>query len=847
MRYPDDKPAFLATCDASDQYTYATTIGNTCYVRARQADGHGLFVESKYQPTYFLPANEHTGYATFDGRPLLPHVCDTIRDGREFLERNPNAHGNIQCEYMFLGDIYGSNHILPDMSRLYLWNIDIEVDSADAFAPPENPFNEVVTITVRWRQGARTGVVVYGMKPYTASNGVVYTQYPDEESMLRAFMDDWRNNGNYPDIITGWFVQFFDIPYLINRMTKLFGEKFTARLSPFERIRDRRVTLNHRDEQVFDIIGVSVLDYYELYRKFTQSQQESYRIDHIAHLELGERKLSYAEYKTLARLYRENFQKFVDYNIRDVELVDRLDQKLKFIELVCALAYSAKANFVDTFRQVRLWDIMIYHHLRSQHRQIPPRREQVKNEQYAGGYVKEPLVGMHQWVVSFDVASMYPHIIRQWNLSPETIIDRSAKGKYRVDQFLDKSVNVHAWVGPLAGNDHAFTVNGLQTAREPEGFLPAMLKTLYEERKRYKKMANDAEKARSGLSKDDPQYQVLTEQMAAYNNQQLVRKVNLNSAYGALGSEYFRFYDTDIAEAVTITGQLTIQWIAKAVNGYLNRIFKTDRDYVIASDTDSIYVTVAPIVEKFKAHKPDATMDACVSMVDAFCTDKIQPVITASFDELAQYLNVAVPCLTMAREVIADKGIWRAKKHYILNVRDKEGKRLPEPKLKMMGIEAVKSSTPSLCRTMIKHALHLLMNGTEQDVWDYVAKQRSVFFAGSFEDVAFPRSVKDLDKYSHQEKGIPIHTNGALVYNRFIAEHKSYDPIRDGQKIRFSYLKIPNRFFSHVLSAPDGCPPEWEIEKVLDYETQWQKSFIEPLQGILSAAGWHVEKQDSLF
>ena len=340
---------------------------------------------------------------------------------------------------------------------------------------------------------------------------------------------------------------------------------------------------------------------------------------------------------------------------------------------------------------------------------------------------------------------------------------------------------------------------------------------------------------------------MLTRQIAAYHNQQLVRKVNLNSLYGAIGSNYFRYYDMDMAEAVTLTGQFVIRDVANAVNAYLNKMFKTTEDYVIASDTDSIYVCLRRVVDKYKEHKPTATMSNCVTMLDRFCADRIEPVLVKSFESIAEYLHVAVPCLTMTREVIANKGVWTAKKRYILNVCINEGVSYQDPKLKIMGIEAVKSSTPALCREMITDVLKLFMNQTQEDVWTYIKAQRDVFGRAKFEDIAFPRSVNGLKKYGENRKGCPIQVRGALVYNEHIAGMAKYESIRDGQKIRFAYLREPNRFFTHVLAAPDGCPESWNVEDMLDYETQWQKSFLEPLEAILSAAGWHVEKQDVLF
>lgn len=337
-------------------------------------------------------------------------------------------------------------------------------------------------------------------------------------------------------------------------------------------------------------------------------------------------------------------------------------------------------------------------------------------------------------------------------------------------------------------------------------------------------------------------------QIAAYNNQQMVRKVNLNSAYGSIGSNYFRFYDTDMAEAVTITGQYVIRRVANRVNAFLNRTFNTDDDYIIASDTDSIYVRLDRVVHRYTHETGITDTQKMTSFLDRFCELRVQKVIDSAFAEIAEYLNVYEPCLSMKREVIADKGVWTAKKRYVLNCLDTEGVRHHEPKLKVMGLEVVKSSTPAICRDMMMHVLTLMLRQTQEDIWSYVAEQRRVFDAAKFEDVAFPRSANSLSKYSEQDKSLPIAVRGALVYNTHIVHLQgNYERIRAGQKVKFAYLRVPNRFQSNVISAPDGCPDEWCIETLLDYETQWQKAFVEPMQAVLTCIGWSVEKQDVLF
>jgi DNA polymerase elongation subunit (family B) len=490
MKHPSIRPLIQTAPDSSLQYTYTTTIGSRVYIRARDAEGNPHILDLKYEPTYYLPTTEYTGITTLDGAPLLPHRLDSIQDGRDFLEQHPEAYGNIQCEYMALADTYGDTEILPDLDRLYIWNLDIETASDEAFAPPEDPFNEITAITVRWRHRGDSGVVVYGTKPYSARDTITYYECADEAALLTQFVKDWRGKGDYPDIITGWNVQFFDMPYLVNRIRRVLSEEMVLKLSPFERIANRMVTMYGRDQSVVDIRGIAILDYLELYKKFTYTQQESYRLDHIAHVELGKRKLSYEEYKSLAGLYRENYPLFISYNINDVELVDELDQKLKLIELVVALAYNAKANYVDTFRQVRWWDIKIYHYLRSKNIQIPARREVEKTEQYAGAYVKEPLVGQHEWIVSYDLVSLYPHILRQWNLSPETMVSKVDGKWHTVDDLLTRpSVTDYTDDG-----EYALAANGVTARRDVEGFIPAMMREMYEERATTRKLMKDKKK-----------------------------------------------------------------------------------------------------------------------------------------------------------------------------------------------------------------------------------------------------------------------------------------------------------------------------------------------------------------
>ena len=333
----------------------------------------------------------------------------------------------------------------------------------------------------------------------------------------------------------------------------------------------------------------------------------------------------------------------------------------------------------------------------------------------------------------------------------------------------------------------------------------------------------------------------------------MAKKISLNSAYGAIGNQYFRYYKLANAEAITLSGQVSIRWIEQKMNGYLNKLLSTiDEDYVIASDTDSIYLNLGPLVDKFFANK-SSDKAKVVELLDMVCRDKLEPYIDKCYTDLASYVSAYDQKMQMKRENIADRGIWTAKKRYILNVWNSEGVQYAEPKLKMMGIEAVKSSTPAPCRKMIKDALKLMMSGTEDEVIDFIDRSRAEFKSLPPEQISFPRSVSDVQKYKGSSeiyiKGTPIHCRGALLFNHYIKKNKldnKYSLIKNGEKIKFCYLKKPNPMHENVISFIQDFPKELDIDKYLDYDLQFEKSFVEPLKAILDAIGWNVEKTVNL-
>jgi DNA polymerase elongation subunit (family B) len=652
--------------------------------------------------------------------------------------------------------------------------------------------------------------------------------------MLSNFHTWWVENT--PDVVTGWNCNLYDIPYICRRIERVLGEKWQKSLSPWNKVNMREVFIKGRKNLSYNILGVSILDYLDLYRKFTYTNQESYRLDHIAFVELDERKLDHSEFENFKAFYTEDWQKFVEYNIHDVELVDRLEHKMKLLELAVVMAYDAKVNFEDVYSQVRMWDTLIYNYLKERKICVPPRQESNKNDKYAGAYVKEPVPGLYDWVVSFDLNSLYPHLIMQYNISPETLLDKRHPTA-SVDGLLNQEVSI-------GSGDYCVCANGAQYRKDIQGFLPEMMQKIYDERVIYKKKMIKAKKEfeKTGNKK-------LQDDISAFNNIQMARKIQLNSAYGAIGNQYFRYYNLANAEAITLSGQVSIRWIENRMNDYLNNLLNTEKeDYVIASDTDSIYLNLGPLVDKFFSSK-SGDKAAVVGILDKICQEKIEPYIDKSYADLATYVSAYDQKMKMKRETIANKGIWTAKKRYILNAYDIEGVRFADPKLKMMGIEAVKSSTPAACRTAIKDAMKVIMNGTEEDTQEFISNFKDKFETLSAEEIAFPRGCNGLSKFSNPatiySKGTPIHVRGALLYNFYIKKNKlshKFPLIQEGEKVKFLYLKTPNKIQENVVSFFQTLPKEFGLDKSIDYDLQFQKSFLDPLQVIMDTINWKAEK-----
>jgi len=838
----------------SKYYTNVAVQGNNILFRGVK-NGRRVKMKIQYSPTLFLPSKKPSDWKTLFGDNLEPMKFNDIRDAKDFVRKydgveNFKIYGNDRFEYSFIADEF-VGQIDWDIQQINIAIIDIEVGSENGFPDPYKTTEPITAIAWKTLNG---GTTVYGCGDYETKGEEVYVKCDSEQDLCKKFLKDWSEN--CPDVVTGWNIDFFDVPYLVNRFRMVLGEDEAKKLSPWNYMWERKVTINGRELIQYNIGGVAALDYIELYKWYAPGgkSQESYKLDNIANVELGENKLSYDEYDNLHQLYRLNYQKFIEYNIKDVELIVKLEDKLKLIELALTLAYDTKTNYEDVFAQTRMWDALIYSHLLEKKIIVPPKVIQRKNSAFEGAYVKDPQVGMHNWVASFDLNSLYPHLLIQYNISPETLIE-SENYTQEMRDVLKQNVNVNSLLASEIDTSKlhgcTLTPNGQFFRTDIQGFLPKMMEEMYEDRKKFKKMMLKAKQ--DYVNEKDPVKKVEIDKLVArYNNLQLAKKVSLNSAYGALGSQYFRFYDLRQALAVTLAGQLSIRWIENKLNQYMNKLLKTENeDYVIASDTDSIYLRLGDLIDKVYPQTKDS--NKIIQFMDKVCEDKIQPFIDESYQELASYVHAYSQKMQMKREALSDKGIWTAKKRYILNVYNNEGVQYDEPQMKVMGLEMVKSSTPAVIREKMKQTITLIVNATEQDVQDFIEKFKQEFKTLPPEDVAFPRGINGLKDYSDSatlyKKGTPIHVRGAILYNFMLKEKnltKSYPLIQEGEKLKFTYLKTPNPLKEDVVSFPVRLPKEMGLNEYVNYDLQFEKSFIEPIKVILNCIGWKTEKQSSL-
>ena len=823
-------------------YTSVEQRRNDLLVRGYE-NGKRVQRRIAYKPYLFVPTKQPTQYKTLDGKQVDKVQFDSIGESRDFVKQYKDVssfehYGMNRWPYVYINDEYPGEMDF-DVKKLRTTYLDIETDSRGGFPNIKLADKAITAITIS------DGLTYYSwaLKGYVPHReDIVYVECASEKEMLMKFIRKWREMD--ADIVTGWNVEGFDIPYLYNRIAREINEEEAKKMSPWNMTEFRTYyDKMGREQNIVELVGLPVLDYLQLYQKFTYVKQEQYSLDYIAFVELGEKKIDYRDegYENLDDLYQRNHQRYVEYNVKDVYLVMELEKKMKFIEQAVAIAYDAKVNYGDALTSVLLWDVIIHNYLREQNTVIPMQKDNRKDQQIAGAFVKDPRNGRYEWVVSFDLNSLYPHLIMQYNISPECYVETLMGIK--PDSVLKNSEHWQDSISQAIAKNQTIAGNGAVFNRDKQGFLPALMKKYYEDRKRYKKMMIECQKQ----LQNDKGNEELERKIVQYNNMQMAKKISLNSAYGALSNQYFRFYSDDLAEAITLSGQVAIQWAMNNMNDYINKILQSDKDWVIASDTDSLYIDMSGIVNEFFGDKTTAEK---VELLDKICEDKIQPYIDKFYGDLATKMNGYEQAMQMKREAIAENAIWTGAKRYIMNVWNNEGVAYKEAKFKVVGIESVRSSTPTICRDAISDAAKIILKNDQDALFEYIEQFREKFNSANPADIARNSSVKEMSKYKLGDKGVPMHVKGALQYNEFLRKlnlTEKYPRISDGDKIKFVSLRVPNPAQCEVMAFPSGyLPPEFRLEKYIDREDHLKVGFLTPITTIATAGEMKTEKVATL-
>ena len=800
-----------------------------------------------YRPTLFVTSKQNNAHDwhSLDGKPVEPIQFGSMGEATDFIKSYADVpgfdvYGNTNYVVQYLNEEF-PGVIKWDRNTINVTSIDIETKFGDGFPEPKDADQEVTAITMK--NNIDDTYYTFGCGEYDVENSlmqthsVVYVKCADERELLHKFVYHWSKTS--PDIVTGWNCEFFDIPYLINRIKRVFDNGREKFLSPWRMIDERETHTGYGQSTLkYEIKGVAILDYMAIFKKFGYSYgpQESYKLDHIANVVLGEKKLDFGEASDLNELHDNDYQKFIDYNIKDVELIDRMEDKLGLISLCLTMAYKGGVNYEQVLGTVAIWDALIYRDLQAKRIAVPQNSESFKGA-YPGGYVKEPHVGMHDWVCSFDLNSLYPSIIMQYNMSPETILLDDEPG-VNVESVLDGHIKNDK-------PDTALAVNGVRFSTKKLGIIPAIIQEIYDDRVKFKQAQLKAEQELE-LTATKSEVYGLEKRIAIAKNQQMALKILLNSLYGAMGNKWFRYFDMRIAEGITLTGQATIRWAENNLNDYLNKALQTKKDYVVAIDTDSVYVRLDEFVNRLGPANP-------IDFLDKMCSTALEDALTECYDRLFKTLGGIENKMVMGREVIANRGIWTAKKRYILNVHDNEGVRYAKPKLKIMGIEAIKSSTPAICRQALKDIFKRIIDTDQETVQADIANFKLAFKQASAEQVAFPRGVNNLNKWTSKEtiykKGTPIHIRGAILHNNIVNTQKlgrSIQKITSGDKVKFTYLVKPNPIKENVISFVDYLPRQFKLEQYIDYNLQFEKTFLGAIEPVLDAVGWTSEHKVSL-
>lgn len=858
-------------------YTNIRLYGNTFlhrYIEVIDGIAHyRMSKDSDFMPTVFSTSKKETGWKNLYGVDVLPKVCDSIRDAKDWIKDYSDVSGiEIHGGNDFLAEYIASNYpgkIEYDNSKIKKFFFDIEVKVGDGFPDPMKAEQPLTAVTI---YDSTTKIFhAFGVKELDKKirGDVVYYNCGSEKKLITSVVSFWKSN--YPDVVTGWHINGFDIPYLINRIVNVFGEEYTKTLSPWNRIdaSEKKDMFGKSDTMEYDIWGIEVLDYLDLYKKYVPKGQESYTLEYISTQELGEGKVQFEG--SLNDLYVNDYANYMLYNVIDVERVVQLEAKLKMIQLQLNLAYRAKLNYTDAFGQVKLWTSIIYHALIEQQVVFPPKRRTRKDESFEGAFVIPPKVGMHEWVVTIDATSLYPSMMMSFNISPETIVQHVTDLPEILQEYYQRNLvsdivnsKIPAEVfSTLVEHDLTMTASGQFYRKDKQGILPKLVNAMFADRKSTKtRMLELKSKKQSGKFTEN-ELREMEEEIGGLSIAEQGLKVCLNALYGACGNEYFHLFDVRNAESITLSGQASLLFVSKNISNWLSTVDKKQEDHVIAGDTDSMFLDLSGVASVITSKLGKQTDDRMIDLIAKYSDNQLADVAKKYCQLLGTNLNMYDIRLDFKREKIIPRMAYIAKKRYICMVGDSEGVRYKKPELSCTGVETKRSSTPKLIRNSLEEAFEIVLTKDESAIRKYVGGAQTSFNNAPIEDIAFPRGVNGVNKYDARldsrgkrvesndvyKKGCPQHVRASLMYNYMLEKKgltKKYPTIKEGDKIKFIELFAQNPTRENVIAFKDKWPVEFGLDQYINKDEQFNKAFLSPLVAVLDKIGWSLEDKSSI-
>lgn len=793
------------------------------------------------------------------GTKLKKKIFHNNFERRKFLADSgiKRVYENLSPNQQFLIDCYWQENEKNDFSKYPLKTmfIDIETYSVDSFPNTEDPTHPVNIITCY--DSLTEKYHTFGTKPFTGKiDKVTYKHCKNERELFISFIEYLEKD--FPDILSGWNSEFFDIPYIINRCERILGEEYARRLSPLKIIYSRPIKGKFGKElNRWYIDGISCIDYLDIYRKFCQVMRESYKLDAIAEIELGENKIDYGD-TDLATLSDTNWDKFVEYNIHDVRLLVKLEQKLQYISLLRMLAYVGLTTFEAALGSVSLLTGAMCIKARHKNEIMSTFIRSHKEGTNPGAYVSEPSRGFQQYFATFDAASLYPSVMMSLNMSPETKIGKFAKnekGNVEIYHVSGKTFELtpSKFAEFVKAEKCCFSKAGILFSQKKRGIVPLFLDEYFQRRVQTKNLIRETDKKLQAVDPKSSEAKDLKYELARLDTKQLVIKILINSLYGVFGNKQASFGDDDIASSVTLTGQAVIKQSNEIIKQFIkkdipNMSSQEEESIVIYNDTDSCFITIKPYIDRkmFEFSKDNIITEETYDKLS-----NMEEHLNKTINEWAQKNLLSIDNrFNFKREKICDVGIFLQKKRYVLRILDNEGKKIN--KFKYTGVEVVRSTMPNAIKPYAKKIIEtMLLSKSLRDTNDILNQTYDVFKNLTPEEIAFVMGVKGYDKYASRcrdmntVKGMPIHVKSAYFHNHLmknVFKNPKFESISSGDKIRYVYVQTPNKYNISSIGFKYTYPDEFKDALKVDYELMFEKILFESIRRFYESANWQIRK-----